>query len=75
MSLVGPRPERPEFIQQLQREIPFYRTRLMVKPSLTGWAQVRYNYSNTLVEHFQQFLRLKTLHILTKSEVFVDDYY
>jgi exopolysaccharide biosynthesis polyprenyl glycosylphosphotransferase len=48
MSLVGPRPERPEFIQQLQREIPFYRTRLMVKPGLTGWAQVRYNYGNTL---------------------------
>jgi lipopolysaccharide/colanic/teichoic acid biosynthesis glycosyltransferase len=48
MSLVGPRPERPEFVDQLQKEIPFYRTRLIVKPGLTGWAQVRYNYGNTL---------------------------
>ena len=48
MSLVGPRPERPEFVDRLQREIPFYRTRLIVKPGLTGWAQVRYSYGNTL---------------------------
>jgi len=40
MSLIGPRPERPEFIEQLQNQIPFYRERLMVKPGLTGWAQV-----------------------------------
>ena len=48
MSIVGPRPERPEFIEQLQREIPFYHTRLMVKPGLTGWAQVCYDYGNTV---------------------------
>ncbi len=47
MSIVGPRPERPEFIELLQKEIPFYHTRLMVKPGLTGWAQVRYDYGNT----------------------------
>jgi exopolysaccharide biosynthesis polyprenyl glycosylphosphotransferase len=42
MSLVGPRPERPEFVAQLEKEIPFYRARLLVKPGVTGWAQVNY---------------------------------
>lgn len=44
MSFIGPRPERPEFVQLLQRQIPFYRERLSVKPGLTGWAQIRYPY-------------------------------
>jgi lipopolysaccharide/colanic/teichoic acid biosynthesis glycosyltransferase len=48
MSIVGPRPERPEFIAQLQEQLPFYRTRLLVKPGLTGWAQVRYGYGNSV---------------------------
>ncbi len=48
MSIVGPRPERPEFIAQLEEEIPFYRTRLMVKPGITGWAQIHYDYGNTV---------------------------
>jgi len=47
MSLVGPRPERPMFVDQLTEQIPFYRTRLAVKPGLTGWAQVCYQYGNT----------------------------
>lgn len=45
MSLVGPRPERPEFVEPLGRAIPFYRARLMVAPGLTGWAQVKADYS------------------------------
>jgi exopolysaccharide biosynthesis polyprenyl glycosylphosphotransferase len=44
MSLIGPRPERPEHVQRLQEKIPFYRTRHVVRPGLTGWAQVRYRY-------------------------------
>lgn len=44
MSVVGPRPERPEHVKRLTQKIPFYRTRLVIRPGLTGWAQVRYNY-------------------------------
>ncbi len=43
MSLVGPRPERPELVAELEKHIPFYRARLLVKPGATGWAQVRYS--------------------------------
>ncbi len=44
MSLVGPRAERPELVTQFQKQIPFYRARLLVKPGLTGWAQINYGY-------------------------------
>ncbi|MBB5519191.1 sugar transferase [Amphiplicatus metriothermophilus] len=44
MSMVGPRPERPEFVRLLEREIPDYRLRHAVRPGLTGWAQVKYVY-------------------------------
>ena len=45
MSLVGPRPERPEFVSRLEREIPFYALRHFVKPGLSGWAQINYPYA------------------------------
>ena len=48
MSFVGPRPERPEFVEWLAKEIPFYTARNAVRPGITGWAQVRYKYGNTL---------------------------
>ena len=50
MSLVGPRPERPEFVAELEERIPFYRTRLLVRPGLTGWAQVNYRYGDTVAD-------------------------
>jgi exopolysaccharide biosynthesis polyprenyl glycosylphosphotransferase len=54
MSLVGPRPERPEFVAGLEQEIPFYRTRLTVKPGLTGWAQVNYDYGRTVTDALEK---------------------
>lgn len=50
MSLIGPRPERPEFVEVLARQIPFYRARHCLPPGLTGWAQVRYRYGSSDVD-------------------------
>ncbi len=50
MSLVGPRAERPEFVEKLQKRIPFYRARLFVKPGLSGWAQINQRYAATIEE-------------------------
>ena len=47
MSLIGPRPERQMFVNQLEKTLPFYRCRLSTKPGLTGWAQVRYPYARS----------------------------
>ncbi len=50
MSVVGPRPERPEFVDMLAQQIPYYRQRLAVKPGITGWAQINHKYGDTLVD-------------------------
>jgi lipopolysaccharide/colanic/teichoic acid biosynthesis glycosyltransferase len=48
MALVGPRPERPEFCEVLEQKIPFYNQRLLVKPGVTGWAQINHKYTETI---------------------------
>jgi lipopolysaccharide/colanic/teichoic acid biosynthesis glycosyltransferase len=48
MAFVGPRPERPEFIGELSKKIPYYGVRHMVRPGVTGWAQVKYKYGSTI---------------------------
>jgi exopolysaccharide biosynthesis polyprenyl glycosylphosphotransferase len=50
MSLVGPRAERPELVEYFQKHIPFYRARLLVKPGITGWAQINFGYASTIEE-------------------------
>jgi len=54
MTLVGPRPERPEFVQSLAQQIPFYGLRHVVKPGLTGWAQVRYTYGASVEDAIEK---------------------
>lgn len=50
MSLIGPRPERPEFVEKLTLEIPFYHQRHLIKPGLTGWAQIHYRYGDSVAD-------------------------
>jgi exopolysaccharide biosynthesis polyprenyl glycosylphosphotransferase len=50
MSIVGPRPERPEFVELLAQQIPYYRQRLAVKPGITGWAQINHKYGDTQLD-------------------------
>jgi sugar transferase (PEP-CTERM system associated) len=55
LDLVGPRPERPEFVEKLEKMIPYYTLRHTVKPGLTGWAQIRFMYSGTFEESREKF--------------------
>jgi lipopolysaccharide/colanic/teichoic acid biosynthesis glycosyltransferase len=48
MSVVGPRPERPYFVEQLKKELPYYIKRLSLKPGITGWAQVKHTYDSSI---------------------------
>ena len=50
MSLVGPRSERPQLVMHFQKHVPFYRARLLVKPGITGWAQINFSYAATIEE-------------------------
>jgi sugar transferase (PEP-CTERM system associated) len=69
MSFVGPRPERPFFVEQLSKEIPFYQQRHAVKPGLTGWAQVKYRYGSSLEDAMEK-LRYDLYYIKHLSVLF-----
>jgi len=66
MAFVGPRPERPEFVEWLTKEIPYYGVRHAVRPGITGWAQVRYKYGNT-VEDAKEKLQYDLFYIKNAS--------
>jgi sugar transferase (PEP-CTERM system associated) len=66
MSFVGPRPERPEFVEWLAKQIPFYAVRSAVRPGITGWAQIRYKYGNS-VEDAKQKLQYDLYYIKNMS--------
>ena len=69
MSFVGPRPERPFFVEQLSRAIPFYQQRHAVKPGITGWAQVKYRYGSSLEDAMEK-LRYDLYYIKHLSVIF-----
>jgi sugar transferase (PEP-CTERM system associated) len=73
MSLVGPRPERPEFISDLTKQIPFYGQRHAVRPGVTGWAQVRHNYGASVEDALQklQYDLFYVKHISTTFDLFI----
>lgn len=56
MSLIGPRPERPEFVAKLENELPYYALRHVIKPGLTGWAQVMHPYASTVKDQQEKLL-------------------
>jgi sugar transferase (PEP-CTERM system associated) len=66
MTLVGPRPERPEFVSQLENSIPYYALRHTVKPGVTGWAQINYGYANS-IEHAIEKLQYELFYIKNMS--------
>ena len=70
MSLVGPRPERPAFVRELQEKIPFYVHRLAVKPGITGWAQVKYPYGSTVEDALEKLQY--DLYYIKNLSIFLD---
>jgi len=66
MHLIGPRPERPEFVQWLEQEIPHYQLRHNVRPGITGWAQIRYGYGSS-VEDAKEKLRYDLFYVKNMS--------
>ena len=68
MSIVGPRAERAQWVATFQKEIPFYRARLLVKPGITGWAQINYGYAST-VQHTSVKLEYDLYYIKHRSMI------
>jgi lipopolysaccharide/colanic/teichoic acid biosynthesis glycosyltransferase len=69
MRLIGPRPERPEFVKQLSERIPYYQERHCVKPGLTGWAQLSYPYGSSEKDALEK-LQFDLYYVKNQSLVF-----
>jgi lipopolysaccharide/colanic/teichoic acid biosynthesis glycosyltransferase len=70
MAVIGPRPERPVFVQEIAEVMPFYETRHVVKPGLTGWAQVNYSYGETIED---SLIKLQyDLYYIKHRSIFLD---
>jgi exopolysaccharide biosynthesis polyprenyl glycosylphosphotransferase len=54
MSIIGPRPERPEFVEQIKQNVPYYSLRHLIRPGLTGWAQIKHGYTSSVDENLRK---------------------
>lgn len=70
ISLVGPRPERPEFVRQLEKEIPHYHIRHLIRPGFTGWAQLKFRYGRSVMDAQEKFQY--DLYYLKNRSIFLD---
>ena len=70
MALIGPRPERPVFVYDLQNKLPFYAIRHLIKPGITGWAQVNHHYASTIED--QEIKMRYDLYYIKKRSLFLD---
>jgi sugar transferase (PEP-CTERM system associated) len=70
MSFVGPRPERPEFVEKLAKEVPYYQDRHLVKPGITGWAQLKYPYGSSVTDSYQK--QLYDMYYIKNHSLFLD---
>jgi len=70
ISLVGPRPERPEFVNLLSKDIPYYSFRHIIRPGFTGWAQIKYRYANTIEDSKKKFEY--DLYYIKNRNIFID---
>ena len=70
MSFIGPRPERPVFVDQLKEQIPLYALRFAVKPGITGWAQVKYSYGSTVEDALEKLQY--DLYYIKNISIFLD---
>lgn len=70
IALVGPRPERPEFVELLNKDIPYYSFRHIIRPGFTGWAQIKYRYANTIEGSKEKFEY--DLYYIKNQNIFLD---
>jgi lipopolysaccharide/colanic/teichoic acid biosynthesis glycosyltransferase len=75
LSFIGPRPERPEFVSVLEEKIPYYNIRHLIKPGITGWAQINFKYGASIEDTYEKLqydiFYLKNRSVILDSAIFI----